>query len=122
MIKQGVFPVDPAMKRLLGKKSCQKGMVKMGRVNKCPSTHGGAGYAHGSHAIVYRSEKKPFINLKADVRCTCGVLIKNASPTGGKIHIYSFWENPIKWLRSETKFEEPTWPHWMSKTYKYIKV
>ena len=85
---------------------------------KCLSTHGGAGYILGSHAYITVNEKKHI--YKFDVKCACGQLIKNASIVRARDHYYSFWENPIKWLKNEVKYREPLAPDWMSVTYKHI--
>ena len=91
---------------------------KIERKIECLSTHGGAGYALGSHAIITVNQKTN--EYKFDVKCICGELIKNASVVKSRSHYYSFLENPIKWFKNEVKFIEPLAPDWMSISYKYI--
>lgn len=94
---------------------------KMRKIKQCVSTHGGAGYSYGDTLTIYRYKNEPTINVRAKFTCGfCGYR-GEAHPTGRKIHYYSFMENPIKWLKNEEKFTEPTWPRWMLTDYKYIK-
>jgi len=70
----------------------------------CPSTHGASGYLEGS----YWDGK--------DIICGgCGERITNPPPTGARVILYAFRENPIKWLLGKTKSVEPTWPEWITR-------
>jgi hypothetical protein len=86
----------------------------------CFSTHGGAGYSFGDYLVIYRDKNQPNIDRRAEFTCgECGYKGK-ARPTGGKTHYYEFKENPVKWIKQEVKYEEPTWPDFLSRGYIYI--
>ena len=86
----------------------------------CLSTHGGAGYSFGDSLVIYRNKNQPDIDVRAEFKCGgCGYA-GDARPTGGKMHYYKFKENPIKWFKSEVKYEEPRWPDFLSRRYIYI--